>query len=308
MAKNGKSAQSSLALILDQIHRSRKAYQEYMAPSKQFQKVMKESIRPLLDARAKSIKPAIDIRQKIFETQKNFAKEVSSTVLQALKFQKTLNFFISPSFVKFYETLKKAPAQTRKALAALSEHGWFLDMEMSMTGLWELEDALNSGNIEEAEKALVEYYRKKTPEIEENLCGRFSDRTKIIQAAFRAHSRGEYELSIPVFLAQADGICQEVIGIQLFQKRNKIPATAIYVQKLANDTISAAFLHPFSLTLPISASKNERKDDFNELNRHQVLHGESTSYDSEVNSLKAISLINYLAQVLMKPGDDENRG
>jgi len=59
--------------------------------------------------------------------------------------------------------------------------------------------------------------------------------------------------------------------------------------------------------LPISASQNERDDKFNELNRHQVLHGESTSYDSEINSLKAISLINYLAQVLMKPEDNENR-
>ncbi len=310
MTENEKPAQGSLAFVLDQIQRSRKAYQEYLAPSKQFQKAMKESIQPLLSARttlAKSIKPAIDMRQKILETQKNFAKEMSSMVLQALKFQKTLNSFISPSFVKFSETLKKVSAQTRTALATLGNHGWYFDLEMSMSGLWELEEALNSGNIEEAEKALVKYYRERTPEIEKSLRTRFPHRAKILTSAFKAHSRGEYELSVPVFLAQADGVCQEAIGIQLFQKKNKIPATATYVQKLTNDTFSAAILHPLSLTLPISASKNERDDNFNELNRHQILHGESTSYGSEVSSLKAISLINYLAQVLCKQEDERKK-
>ncbi len=310
MTENGKPVQNSLAIMLDQIRRSREAYQEYLAPAIRFQKTMKEPIQSILDAHekmVKSIKPTIDIQQRILDIYKSVAKEISSTALQALKFQKTLISFISPSFEKFYESLKKAPAQTRKAVAALGKHGWFLDMEMPMPGLWQLEEALNSGNIKEAENALVEYYRKRTLQIEESLCGRFSDRAKILHSAFKAHSRGEYELSVPVFLAQADGICQEAIGIQFFQKRNKIPATAIYVQKLANDTISSAFLHPLSLTLPISASKKERDDNFNELNRHQVLHGESTSYGSEVNSLKAISLINYLAQVLMEPEDNHKK-
>lgn len=125
-----------------------------------------------------------------------------------------------------------------------------------------------------------------------------------MHAAFKAHSRCEYELSVPVFLAQADGICNEIIGIQLFQKKSQIPATPVYVQQLANDTSSAAILHPLSLNLPISASKYERDDDFNDLNCHQVLHVESTSYSSEVNSLKAISLLNYVAQVLKKPEEE----
>jgi hypothetical protein len=307
MAENKKAARSYLVPFLAQMQRDMRAYQSLLAPSEQFQKALKESIQPLLDARAKlaeSVKPAIDMRQRVLDIHKSFTKEISSAALQALKFQKTLNSFISPSFVRFSEALKKIPTKTRKALVTLGSHGWYLDLEMPMPGLWELEAALNSGNVEEAEKALIEYYRKRTPEIEKGLRTQFPHRARILASAFKAHSRSEYELSIPVFLAQADGICCEMIGMQLFQKRNKLPVTVTYVQTLATDTFQAALLHPLSVALPISASKYERDDTFVGLNRHQVLHGESLSYGSEANSLKAISLLNYVSHVLNKP---ENR-
>jgi len=57
------------------------------------------------------------------------------------------------------------------------------------------------------------------------------------------------------------------------------------------------------MTLPISASEHERGDAFVGLNRHQVLHGESTQYGTEMNSLKAISLLNYVAHILTDRGD-----
>ena len=83
----------------------------------------------------------------------------------------------------------------------------------------------------------------------------------------------------------------------------KKPRTAIYVDTVALDTFRHALLSPLSQPLPISASKNERNDAFNELNRHQVMHGESLDYGTEINSLKSISLLNYVTQVLRL--DDE---
>jgi len=69
------------------------------------------------------------------------------------------------------------------------------------------------------------------------------------------------------------------------------------------------FLRPISLELPINASEKAREriaaergwPAWNELNRHQVLHGESVDYGTRLNSLKAISLLNYLVSFL--PGD-----
>mgnify|MGYP001564484260 CR=1 FL=1 len=39
---------------------------------------------------------------------------------------------------------------------------------------------------------------------------------------------------------------------------------------------------------------------FSALNRHQVMHGESVNYGSEINSLKALSPLNYVAVVLQE--------
>lgn len=54
----------------------------------------------------------------------------------------------------------------------------------------------------------MEYFRGRAVEITSTLKTAFPPRAKIIESAFAAHARGEYELCIPVFFAQADGICQ----------------------------------------------------------------------------------------------------
>lgn len=81
-------------------------------------------------------------------------------------------------------------------------------------------------------------------------------------------------------------------------KQNRKPRTAIYVEQIAVDTFRAVLLSPLAHSLPIGASEKERGAGFNELNRHMVLHGESLDYGTKTNSLKAISLINYVSHVL----------
>ena len=61
-----------------------------------------------------------------------------------------------------------------------------------------------------------------------------------------------------------------------------------------------SLLSPLTETLPINASEYERQEDFEGLNRHIIMHGESLDYGTEVNGLKAISLINYISQVLSR--------
>jgi len=109
---------------------------------------------------------------------------------------------------------------------------------------------------------------------------------------------GQYELSIPVLLTQTDGICKQVAGQYLFMTHGHKPRIAIYVQQIAANRFRAALLSPLTEVLPIGASEHQRPKDFTALNRHMVLHGESLDYGSKINNLKAISLINYVVQVL----------
>lgn len=314
MSEKKKPKQSSLAPFLAQLQKDMQAYQKFVAPTEQFQKSITKAVQPLIDAQNTWAKQAIELNKQMAaaaeplrKIQEQITKDFSQVISQISKFQIDMKSLMKPFIETISETFKKLPAKMKKALKTLGEHGWFLDLEMPMPGIWQLEEAMNDGNIKEAEDALINYFRKRTSEIEGDLCNQFPNRAKILHAAFKAHSRGEYELSIPVLLAQADGICNEITGIQLYQKRNRVPATAVYVQQLANDTFRAAILHPLSLALPISASEKERGENFNDLNRHQVLHGESTAYGSEINSLKAISLLNYVAQVLAKSKDGDKK-
>ena len=201
---------------------------------------------------------------------------------------------IIPIFDDLKNSFQELPNHIQEALLLLGENGWYLDLEMPLPTLWRLRDILDEGNLLKAENTLVKYFESRLSEIEKSILKKFPSRKHLLKAAFNAHRRKEYCLSIPLFLAQTDGICKEVIRQYLFMKSNRKPQTAIYVNQITNDTFMAAILSPLAETLPINASENERPRNFNGLNRHMVLHGESLDYGSKVNSLKAISLINYV--------------
>ena len=232
----------------------------------------------------KDIKDLTTLVDKLHESARQIHKQFSPIIEQQKKLQEKI-------FIEL-------PLKTRNAVLEMGNHGWFLDLEMIPSEILELKDAFIAGDDKEAGSTLVEHFKGRLSEIEKSIIDKFPHRKKILMAAFSAHKRREYELSIPVLLAQADGICYDVIKMDLFRKHNKKPKTANYVKQYVSGTLHEAFLQSLAQRLPISASEHERDDDFNELNRHMVLHGESLDYGTEVNSLKTISLINYVSWVL----------
>jgi len=301
MSKNN-SDLSGLANVLSQMQTLSKAIsanfqlQEVASSMLEIRQQLINSLEPVLQSQ-------MQMSDMLRSVSLNFEKLAPSLLFD---FRIQLENLISPALTNFLESLRLLPGHTQVALLTLGNHGWFFDLEMPLPFLWELENALNEGDIKEAEAALVDYFRENLQSTENRFTAKFPRRAKIINSAFNAHKRGEYELSIPIFLAQTDGICYEVINQHLFirVRGEKKPSTAIYVDSVASDTFRHALLSPLSQPLPISASKHERDESFNELNRHQVMHGESLDYGTEINSLKAISLLNYVTQVLRL--DDEN--
>lgn len=304
---------NSLADFLSQWEENTKAFREII---KEIQKTFNEPVRPLADITQveEAIRPLSELRKRMYEGMDPWRRMweelsiyVSHITSQAREFTDNLNAFIRTAVPAFIEEFDKLPKKTRDALLAMGTHGWYLDLEMTLVGVSSLEKAIVDGDSDDAERALAQYFRENRQRIEEELVNLFPPRARILSSAFNAHTRGEYELSVPVFLIQADGICNDLIGIQLFRKRGNVPATAEYVETLADDTFKVAMLYPLSVALPISASQHERSNSFVGLNRHQVLHGESTEYGTEMNSLKAISLLNYVSQVLKaRKGDTKD--
>jgi len=284
-----------------------------LAPTIKAQEIFAETMRPIIEGQKKlqkSLEPYIEKHRQMIEAANcvtlpaNIATDLSKLTISVIEFQTIIQKLVRPAFQKLQDNFAVLPDRTRNAVLTLGNNGWYWDPEMLVPDLWTVQRGLEKGDVADTEKALVEYFRGRLADIEESIATKYPHRAKIIRAAFKAHSIGEYELSIPVLLSQTDGICREVVGQYLFIKSDKKPSTAIYVKTIATDTYRAALLEPLAQTLPISKSESERGKGFNELNRHMVLHEESLDYGTEIYGLKAISLINYVAYVL-RP--DENK-
>jgi hypothetical protein len=233
-----------------------------------------------------------EINQKLIES---LSLQNSAPLNAIAKVQKELNTLKIPKFNLDSNELTQA---TENAVLLVAQQGWYLDYNMHVQWIWKLEKDLLSNKIAKVDQTLINYFEDNLDDIENTVISLSPTRAHIFKEAFKAHRREQYDLSIPVFLAQADGIAKDFSGHNFFLKSDKKPKTAIYVEKQKSDTLSFAFLAPLTKSTTISASERERNSDEDYLNRHMILHGESKDYGSKINSLKVISLVNYISMAL----------
>lgn len=306
---NKKQQKNSTAFLGSAIHLNNYASNlaKQLTPFFEVSKMLDEAVHPIQEMQKQAIDSIISIgeaQRQMIESSLFAVKGFSNVFEGMVKPLEDIRTNISNLIIGFSRTFDQLPERTRKALMALAQHGWYLDFEMSFGETLEIESILESGDIETANAFLIQHFTERIPEIRRRLKEKHPKRANIFESAFNAHQQHEYALSVPTFLIQADGICFDLINKQLYSKRNKTPVLNEYAKSIASDTFQSALLYPLTQPLPITASSNERADDFNELNRHQVIHGESTNYDIEINSLKAISLLSYVSYVLCQDDED----
>ena len=185
--------------------------------------------------------------------------------------------------------------QIGKSLHALSTIGWYLDPTMSLSIDGPLEQDLYY-EPHKVELVLEEHFRNQIRNIERRLLNAYPSRAPLLQDAFWAHYKRKFSLSIPVFLAQADGIWADLFKVSLFMRNERQKIFDQYSSKSKYMYLSS-LLSPISNPIPLWMSQVERAESFENLNRHQVMHGESLNYGTETNSLKTISLLGYICCV-----------
>lgn len=166
----------------------------------------------------------------------------------------------------------------------------------------ELEDP-DERRADSARKVFVTKFQAAEESIEQNLIRCFQKRSSIIGDAFEAHRKEKYNLSIPVFLAQADGIWYDRWGRYLFSGNRHDS-----VKKASDELLQGGLIYEMTQCLSYKgwqlALTGKPSANFMGLNRHQVLHGGAPDYGTEENSLKAISLLNFCAFILQHKVDD----
>lgn len=266
---------------------------ELMLPLIKRVEVFQKSFEPLAEMQAHV--------QKTIESMHLWKSELLDLSLianQMTDLQKLIQNSFAPALLEIQEGFKSFPVKVRKSLLVIGNRGWYYDLELSLPELIELASQLEAEGEDIVDDTLSSHFEDRLSEIEKSISTKYPHRSHIIQSAFGAHRRGEYVLSIPTLLAQTDGICKEVVGQNLFRSHHNKPCTALYVSQLAADSSMAALLSPLSEVLPISQNTSQRSGNFDALNRHMVLHGESLDYGTRINSLKAVSLVNYVAEIL----------
>ena len=192
--------------------------------------------------------------------------------------------------------LTASPEDLLALWKTLAGHGWF--PHPSMLFVAELLGDRISKDSAAVEELLIDLFRDKLPSVESELVDLYPNRRHLLNEGFEAHRQGQYCLSILMFLAQADGIAYDKHSKGVFIKTERKTLGSEEIPEQTGDILTSFLLLFGEDNLPIWVSRNSRDSTFRGFNRHQVMHGESVDYDTEENSLKAVSLLSWLAVVL----------
>ncbi len=146
-------------------------------------------------------------------------------------------------------------------------------------------NALKNNQEKIVQEILLKYYRNNIKHIESRLCNVIPERQKLIREAFNAHKLQMYFSSTLIFLSQADGICEG----KMFRKKNEFIK---FLETKEKHEIVTAVLGKKSA---IDIWTGKKSNYYSDLNRHEVMHGLYQDYGNEINSLKALSLLCFIA-------------
>lgn len=180
---------------------------------------------------------------------------------------------------------------------------WFIDPHIKLPKLKRLVQLKYSDNQKDIDSIMIEYLGSSLDEIQLRIQNNFPKRNKLIDEIFIAHKSELYSLSIISCFAQIDGIifdkCNENNYFNHLEKLKKYLYEST-LQTTENTLLKKSYELLLNDKLPIKMSQGKRGKDFNQLNRHQIIHGEVINYNNELNSLKAISLLTFISYLFSK--------
>jgi hypothetical protein len=221
--------------------------------------------------------------------------------------------------------LENFPKKSKEIMALASSKGWFFGWHESLHEQVVLVEKLTEIEKHDIDAFLAQYYRDNLQPLTDELARKHPKRAPVIKAAANAHSvlgPDGFFLSIPVFIAQADGLLTEIAGVKSAMmkapktKTGELQAEQALREKLGTNQESLDLICPILMMhdLDFMKSESEREkvaqdsgESFTALNRHQVMHGESCDYGTEINSLRAFSFLAFVGLHLPSILDSADR-
>lgn len=190
------------------------------------------------------------------------------------------------------EQFQTWPDWQRELWAEAARNGWYVNWHTPIT----INRPISEGK-EKLDTFMIDHLTQDVELIQNSIILAVSEREQILRCAFELHAERRYIASVPLFMAQADGICAEHLGAHLFSERESRQERLS--ELLANSSAFAAtLLSPLGVQTQFEAGINKFSSYLKTLapNRNGVLHGSRRhlDYGTEVNSLKAFSLLAFI--------------
>lgn len=198
------------------------------------------------------------------------------------------------------ERLKEYAEKTPEYFLLIAQYGWFIDLDSELNFAYKIADRIQNNEIEKANELLVEYYKTNIDEIFKSLIKRHSNRKEIFEEILYSFKNNNHFTLIPTVLTQVDGICFDFTKKKFFIKdtNNKyLPQVTSELEKVAGNFLDL-YLSPLQNQTPIMVREQDIHKFNCHLNRHEILHGINTNFGIEINSLKVISLLKYISDLL----------
>lgn len=281
-------------------------------------KQIEQMIKPYLEVQKRN-KPILKLGEALLanlkNTEQNSAiqkslKELSSSLHKSFehinKIYSSMPKLENPifehleAFKGIGESLKEYAEKTPEYFLLIAQYGWFIDLESDLNFASKIAYRIQNDEIEKANDLLVEYYKTNLEQIFTSLITRHPNRKEIFfQILFSFKNNNHYTL-IPIVLTQVDGICFDFTKKKFFikEKKNKyLPEVTSELEKIAGNFLDL-YLSPLQNQTPIMVREQDIYKFNCHLNRHEILHGINTNYGIEINSLKVISLLKYISDLL----------
>lgn len=206
------------------------------------------------------------------------------------------NSEISEQIPHFLKELKDLPERQREAWTTAAERGWYMNAETPAS----MRHAVLADK-DTLDCCMTEHLEEDWSAITASILSAHPDRCEILECAFQLHTEGTYIAAIPLMLAQADGICAQVLRAHFFTNSEN---QEVKLSEMAKNTdlLTGILLKILGIKTQFSASINKCGAPKKALapNRNGILHGSRRhlDYGTKTNSLKTFSLLAFVTFIL----------
>jgi cell fate (sporulation/competence/biofilm development) regulator YmcA (YheA/YmcA/DUF963 family) len=237
------------------------------------------------------------------QIQKSFADKIQESFAKIPVFPKFENNFfeLSQSMADIGKRLQIYLEKTPEHLLIIARHGWFIELDSEMKLPSNIVYEIENGNVLKADEQLIEYYNSNIGRIFDELVDRHPSRTPIFKEILSSYNSDKHFTLIPCVLSQIDGICHDFTKKKFFIKNKKshLPEITLEIENATGNFIDL-FLSPLQNQTPINAWEKDPVKYPCNLNRHEIIHGTNIIYGTKINSLKCISLLKYISDLLIE--------